>query len=124
MGALLVEQFIRCSSPVPTAVGARGPGFCIAVAAHSLAGVGLIVGERVGGRRRLEVVAARHTALLAEVARDFPLIFLEQVGPRVEGRKSTYCDRSYSVRCVHVLDRTWAMCFRGNEVDSLGRGSP
>lgn len=78
--AFLVKQFVRCGPAVPFATGARGPGFYATVAARSLAGVGLIIGERAVARRRLKVVVAEHTALLAEVAKHHPLIFLEQVG--------------------------------------------
>ncbi|CAM9767872.1 unnamed protein product [Sphacelaria rigidula] len=77
---LLAEQFVMCAPPVPSEAGRRGPGFAVAVAAHALAGIGLTTGERgAGGRRRAAVAAAGHLGLLTDVARRFPLVFLEQV---------------------------------------------
>lgn len=77
---LLEKQFEECAPPVPSEAGPRGPGFGIVVAAHALAGIGLTVGERgAGGRRRAAATAAGNLALLTDVARRLPLVFLEQV---------------------------------------------
>ncbi|CAN0218339.1 unnamed protein product, partial [Hapterophycus canaliculatus] len=76
---ILAEQFVRQGPPVPSEAGPRGAGLGVAAAAHALAGVGLISGEKRGGRRRAAASAAGHAAVLADVARRMPLVFLEQV---------------------------------------------
>ena len=77
---ILAEQFAICGPPIPWEAGPRGPGLDVAVAAHALAGVGLVVGEKGAGRRRAATNAAGHAGVMADVARRMPLVFLEQVG--------------------------------------------
>lgn len=76
---VLAEQFVRCGPPIPAEAGSRGVGLAVAAAAHALAGVGLIEGEKGAGRRRAAASAAGHAAVLADAARRMPLVFLEQV---------------------------------------------
>ena len=64
----------------------------MATAAHALAGVGLVAGEKGVGRRRAAAAAAGHAAVLADVARRMPLTFLEQVCKCVsQSRGTTVC---------------------------------
>lgn len=75
---LLIDQFVRCAPPIPSEAGPRGPGLAVAAAAHALAGVGLTAGEKGTGRKRAAASAAAYSAVLADVARRMPLVFLEQ----------------------------------------------
>lgn len=64
----------------PSEAGPRGPGFGVVIAAQGLAGIRLTVGEReTGGRLLRAATAAENLALLTDVARRLPLVFLEQV---------------------------------------------
>lgn len=76
---ILAEQFVECGPPTPSEAGPRGAGLEVATAAHALAGMGLVAGEKGVGRRRAAAAAAGHAAVLADVARRMPLTFLEQV---------------------------------------------
>lgn len=76
---ILADQFVGCAPPIPSEAGPRGPGLGLTAAAHALAGVGFTAGEKGAGRRRYAANAPGHAAVLADVARRMPLVFLEQV---------------------------------------------
>ncbi|CAN0298197.1 unnamed protein product [Ectocarpus sp. 12 AP-2014] len=76
---MLAEQFVIRGAPIPSEAGSRGAGLRLVAAANALAGSGLIVGEKGAGRKRAAASAGGHAAVLADVARRMPLVFLEQV---------------------------------------------
>lgn len=76
---MLAEQFVIRGAPIPSEAGSRGAGLRLVAAANALAGSGLIIGEKGAGRKRAAASAGGHAAVLADVARRMPLVFLEQV---------------------------------------------